>query len=83
MNIYYLTQNDNVGEQTYEFAVVVAPSEEAARATHPNGRLAEGGRWRDSFSWAESTGSVKVQLLGSAAEGAAPGVVCRSFRDWF
>lgn len=80
MNLYLLTQTENVGYFTYESAVVAAPDSETARRIHPKyGPLTSGQEWNDP-SWASAPRSVRVQLLGTANEGIKQGTFCTSFR---
>ena len=73
MNIYLISQYENTGFNTYDTAVVIAESEEAAQLTHPSG----GEEWIDE-SWADPE-DIEVELLGEAVEGSRAGVVCASF----
>jgi hypothetical protein len=73
MNIYLISQYENTGYSTYDTAVVIAESEEAARLTHPSGEE----EWIDE-SWSDPE-DVEVELLGEAIEGSRAGVVCASF----
>ena len=73
MNIYLISQYENTGYNTYDTAVVIAESEEAARLTHPSG----GEEWIEE-SWADPE-DVEVELLGKAIDGSHAVVVCASF----
>ena len=76
MNIYLISQSEKDGYDTYESAVVIAPDEESARHTHPRRGIIR--EWWH-YDWASSPERVMVQLIGTAAPGAEPGVVCASF----
>lgn len=89
MNIYTISQSVNRGLDTFDSAVVVAESEDAARLTHPRcDRVWSRGRevwvWPGSREEARGGGwcrpdEVKVVQIGTALEGERPGVVCASF----
>ena len=76
LNLYYLSQNDETGYDTYDSCVVAAVDEEAARHIHPGG-----GEWDTMFggTWARYPNKVKVEFIGVAASHVKPGVVCASF----
>lgn len=74
MNLYRISQSDNSDYDTYDSAVVAAPSEEEARKIHPSGY----NPW-SMGSWTESPEKVSVELIGTAVEGIAQGVICASF----
>ena len=85
----YLVEGTVHGYDTYDSFVVVAESHGVARRTHPGG----GRTWSDTLqawtfdsglvykdtSWDASIEAVTVTLLGTAAAGVVPGVVCASF----
>lgn len=75
MNLYLLEQDDVGGYDTYDSAVVVAESEDAARKIHPNGGVVPS----DSDTWTNELGKIQVKLLGKAVAGEEAGVVCASF----
>lgn len=81
MNLYLISQTVNKGYDTYDSAVVVAESDETAKAIHPDGRkrlpLSIDDYWHD---WVEKTDLVTAKLIGIAADGINAGeVVCASF----
>lgn len=94
MNIYLITAKNHGGYDTYDSAVVVAESEDAARVTCPSDyyRWIDG-QWHFVFDdgrsepdwrrdWPNNpldSGVIDVQLLGAAAPGLEAGVVCSSF----
>ena len=92
MNLYLIRQDVNNGYDTYDSAVVVANSEDGARAIHPDGRsyLSDGEFVRDyghdghhaiykDDTWS-SPETVSVMLLGKADKNLClGGVVCASF----
>ena len=69
MNLYLITQNENITYDTYDSAVVAAADEETARHTmiddSPN-------------TWALPQ-YVQVKLIGKALDGMEAGVVLASF----
>lgn len=73
MNIYKISQVYN-GYDTYDSAVVIAETEEAARNTHPS---------KDDTDWFLSTWNspenITVELIGMAKSFSVAGVVCASF----
>jgi hypothetical protein len=76
MNLYLISQNQNIGYDTYDSAVVVAKSEEDARLIHP--RNTDWNGTDDSYgAWCVKE-RVKVQLIGKAVKGIS-GVICASF----
>jgi hypothetical protein len=82
MNLYLLTQQVNVGYDTYDSAVVAAESEEEARKIHPSDH-SDIVWWEDEWervagSWANRLENVQCTLLGTA-DVAEKGVVCASF----
>lgn len=91
MMIWLLEREDPIEYDTYLSAVVVAPTEEAARLTHPGGQLdmrwdpllkgwyySSGGDYPDS-SWLPPD-EVIVTLLGIATgENVVSQVVCAAF----
>lgn len=77
MNIYLLTQNDNIGYDTYDGIVVIAKDEEQARNIHPY--EVWGGIGSDT--WAKSPNNVTAILVGRALENATAGItILESFR---
>lgn len=94
MNIYLLKQRIENGYDTYDSCVVVAENEDAARRTHPSeyvthykngkfmGTYQKGGEYEnDSPGWVlfSQIDQIEVSLIGVAADGIKPGVVCASF----
>src|SRR2546425_1083663 len=83
MNIYKISQDENGGYDTYDSAVVCAPSEAIARRINPvNGELLADEDWLDWFNkttWGSSSKSIKVELLGKAKRGIKQGVITASF----
>lgn len=94
MNLYLISQDQNSDYDTYDSAVVAANNEDEARYTHPSPAstfrwhaeynrwemLCNDGTWYDfgSHSWCHPK-DVKVQFVGVAADGTAPGVITSSF----
>lgn len=86
MNIYLISQTENLGYDKYDSAVVVAESEEQAKSIHPSGRLFDPDaedylRWDYTFSsWASNPENVKATWIGTAGSHLNAGhVVCASF----
>ena len=80
MNLYLISQNVHNGWDTYDSAVVAAESEEAARSINPSGKKNWDGK-ADSWGtdgWCAKE-DVNARLIGKAARGIQPGVVCASF----
>ena len=94
MNIYLITAKNHDGYDTYDSAVVIAESEDAARVTSPGDYY----RWMDGqwhFVYDNGTtepdsrddwpnnplepGVIEVRFVGTAAPGSVPGVVCSSY----
>ena len=94
MNIYLITAKNHGGYDTYDSAVVIAESEHAARVTCPSGynRWIDG-QWHFVFNdgrtepnsryeWPNNPldpDVIEVRLVGAAAPGFVPGVVCSSY----
>lgn len=70
--LYYLSQDDSRGYDTYDSCIVAAETEDEARNIHP---LSGWG----SRTWARKPEYVKVELLGIAVPGTEPGVILASF----
>ncbi len=81
MNLYYIEQDENVGYDTYDSAVVAAETEEDAKKIHPSTYTDDKTWWEDSDvnDWATSPLNVKATFIGVAKEGTGPGVICSSF----
>jgi len=80
MNIYLISA-DTSGYDVYSDAVVAAETEEAARITHPSKFIKETDWSGDAWAimiWAP-VNRVTVKLIGSAAPGIEPCVICSSF----
>ena len=76
MKLWRISQTTNTGWDTYDSAVVAAPTKRTAQCTHPNtGRQYRGdggGVWCDHKD-------VAVEFLGVAKPCTPAGVVCASF----
>ena len=83
--VYLVSQDEVVGDDSFDSFVCIARSEEEARDTNPN-------PWKDASpidwdgrperhyaDWAVTRSAVKVKLLGIAIHGSAPEVVCASY----
>jgi len=94
MNIYLITAIDDGRYDTYDSAVVIAESEDAARVTCPSDYyrwidgqwhfvFADGRTEPDSrYDWPNNpldSGVIEVRLVGTASSGSEPGVVCSSY----
>jgi len=95
MMIWKISQSVNNGYDTYDSAIVIAASPEAARLIHPtrtdlvwrevDGELAWAVKKLDG-TWMNyrddswaRPDKVQVELIGVATGGVEPGVVCASF----
>lgn len=90
MNLYLLTRPEELNFGTWEYgdcyagAVVRANSEDEARMMHPRGNLSDISALDTSWdgtkgqSWIDAK-DVKVELIGKAPDGAAPGVVFAAY----
>ena len=94
MNVYLITAKNHGGYDTYDSAVVIAESEDAARVTCPSDyyRWIDG-QWHFVFAdgrtepdsrcdWPNDPldpGVIEVRLVGTAAPGSVPGAVCSSY----
>lgn len=76
MNLYLISQDDNEGWGTYDSAVVVAATEEAARKMNPG--LDRDGDAYATGSWAVPD-KVLVRFLGVADDSLPSGSVCASY----
>ncbi len=76
MNIYLITQETNIGYDTFDSAVVIADNEEQASKVNPlsvtypkdnniSDTEEDGTFIKRSSSWARNAKDVKVKLLGS------------------
>lgn len=82
MKLFLISQYENTGYDTYDSAVVAAPSEEVARNTDPSARGEDETEinWnRRQYSWCSSPEEVEVTYLGEAAEGTKQSVILASF----
>ena len=89
MNLYRISQTENLGWDTYDSAIVAAADEEQARCSSPDGSVwvNEMQWWGDldgiesncKWTWCASIKHVKVELIGQAKDGTEPGVILASF----
>ena len=78
MNLYLISQDEDIDYDTYDSAVVAAETSEEAAQLSPSGDGVMD--WNKSFSsWCSSVEKVSVRYLGKAAEGIEKGVICASF----
>jgi hypothetical protein len=69
----YIISQDTIGDyDSFDAAVVCAESEEDARSINPGSENNEDGDW-------VSVEDVKVELIGTALDGAVRGIVLSSF----
>lgn len=79
MNLYLISQNKNQNYDTYDSAVVVAGTEDAAKNIHPDGS-GSGLEEKAYSTWVGKAEYVIAVKIGIADEGEAPGsVICASF----
>lgn len=87
MKLWHVARRDQCGYDEYDSFVCAAEDEQTARLTHPSGsdHVWTGRTWRHGdgeHPYSDDTwpapGKLKVQELGTAAEGVA-GVQCSSF----
>ena len=93
MNLYLISQTENSGYDTFDSAVVAAPTPQEATEIHPYGYLWANGEWtypgginspsrgtpvRHDGTWC-SPSQVSATLIGAAKEGTSPGVILASF----
>lgn len=81
MKLYLISQSENNGYDTYDSAVVCAPSEEVARSMYPsNGSdiTSPKNKW-DFCDWIDDPSLVAVEYLGDAEPNAIQRVICASF----
>lgn len=82
LNIYHLTRKDDGGYDTYGDCIVIAETEETARAVHPGSNDwdtdAYGDIWINDETWVKKQ-EVIVRLIGAATAGIRPGIICARF----
>lgn len=78
MNLYVISQPEEAGYDEYEFAVVAAESEEAARSIHPDSFIKNWDGKRTIYGTWCAKEEVVVKHIGTAID-AVPGVICASF----
>jgi hypothetical protein len=80
VNLYRISQTVNDGYDTYDAAIVAAPSVTEARKVHPEqGRDDPWAEDRCYTAWAKKPSDVKVELIGLAKPGTEAGVILASF----
>ena len=82
MKLYLISQTINNDWDTFEAAVVCAPSELTAQNMNPDsGEPMTDGDWQNRFpSWCSSPKEVTVKYIGEATDGIKQGVVLASFK---
>lgn len=82
MKLYFISQSDNNGYDTYDSAVVAAESEMKAAKIHPGSDkeyFNAHSDWGIYGGWANSYKSVDVVYIGEAAPNMESGVILASF----
>ena len=79
MKLYWITQNTHCGYDTYDSAVVAAPSAKAACLIHPGGYLDWDGKEKGMFGVWSNAADVEAEYIGKAKPGTKAGVICASF----
>ena len=84
MKLWLVTQDERTGYDTFDMMVVAARDEEGARRIYPQWSQSDNPMaWPEKPNtwdvWASSPENVKVKLIGTAAKGIQPGVICSSF----
>lgn len=80
MKLYLIKQNINKGYDTYNAAIVAAPTDAAAKLIHPCISYKSPDEWDDGTDmWCTNPDDVIAEYLGEAAEGIEQGVVLASF----
>lgn len=91
MNIYLLTQQENVGYDTYDSMIVAAQDEKSAVLIHPSEYV-----WNDTTKhwhydygnrspvrydngWATTPENVVCKVIGTATDGTEEGIILASF----
>jgi hypothetical protein len=72
LNLYLLSQDENIDFDTYDSMVVCAEDDREARNIHPDGN------W-GFHTWARSPLNVKCKLIGVADSAQEKGIICASF----
>lgn len=75
LNLYLISQTENNNYDTYDFAIVAAESEDAARRIHPG----FDGWSRQYGRWASKPENVRVSRIGIANSEIEAGVILASF----
>ena len=78
-NIYLISQSTNQDYDTYVSAVVCASFECIARDMNPRTGVQIDWSNDDLSEWCAKREDVSVKLIGIAARGAIPGVICSSY----
>lgn len=77
MNLYLIWQEENMGYDTFDSAIVCAENIDEARHIHPSGNQ---NRWIDTqWDWADNPDQVYAKLIGKADTTIEKGVVLSSF----
>lgn len=87
MNIYKISQDENIDYDTYDSAIVAAENEEIARRMSPDtGKQIEDWKHPDGeifeiyrTTWCSKPELVTVKLIGKAVKGTEQGVILASF----
>lgn len=79
MNLYLISQNERIGYDTYDYAVVAAETSDEAKKIHPSKYVMEKEDWDNNDTWASSPSSVEAKLIGKALDAKFTGIVLASF----
>ena len=80
MNIYRITQEANVGYDTYDSAIVIANNEEKARKIHPSSNLHENvSDWYWETTWTNPHNVIVEWICEYNGEYQNGTVLCASF----
>ena len=79
MNLYLLSQEENINYDTFDSMVVCAKNKVIAKSFHPFGDgkiFEENEKWP---SWAITKKGIKISLIGKASKKQLSGIICTSF----
>lgn len=79
MKLYLISQDENRDYDTYDSAVVAAPTRRVAQSMNPNKYAVKGDLKDMDNCWTSDPRNVSVRYLGKAASSVRQGVICASF----
>ena len=79
MNLYLIWQEENMGYDTFDSAIVCAENIVEARHIHPSGNQDRWEKENDQWDWVDDPDKVHVKLIGMANTAVEKGVVLASF----